>query len=184
MKDPAFGICFSICLCNHILFCELLSTYTWAWLVFSCLPITYCICSQLSTVFLGQWRTQGDQYVVLAGSSTSGVNTWWLLPQLLLGNLPGRAQAEKGCHLSLPDSKATEAFFIRREGSKQNFPCCMPFPCGNSLYCKSFLGHLHLLEDGCAWKSVFAYFFPHHLCYFLLFSLLNFSPTLPIHVYS
>lgn len=178
MKDPAFGICFPICLCNHILFCELLSTYTWAWLVFFCLPITYCICSQLSTLFLVQWSTQGDQSVVLARSSTSGVNTWWLLPQLLLGNLPGRAQAKKGCHLSLPDSKATEAFFIR------NFPCCTPFPCGNSLYCKSFLGHLHLLEDGCAWKSVFAYFFPHHLCYFLLFSLLNFSPTLPIHVYS
>lgn len=75
--------------------------------------------SLAQSVFPVQCSTQGDQLVVLAGSSTSGISTWWLLPQLFLGNLPGRAQAVKACHLSPPDGNVTARGLLHPVGGEQ-----------------------------------------------------------------
>lgn len=171
MKDLVFGINFPICLCNHILFCELLSTYTWVWLASSCLPITVVFSLSLAqSVFSLQCSTQGNQCMVLAGSSTAGVNTWWLQPQLFLANLPGRARAVKACHLSPPDGNVTARGLLHLVGGEQTELSLLQVI---SVW-KFPVSRFQLLEDGCAWKGVFAYFFPHHPFYFLLFSLLNF----------
>lgn len=172
MKDRVFEINFPICLCNHILFCELLSTYTWVGLAFSCLPLPPIVfaLSLAQSVFSLQWSTQGNQSMVLAGSSTSGVNTWWLQPQFLLANLPGRAQAVKACHLSPPDGNVTARGLLHLVGGEQTELSLLQVI---SVW-KFPVSRFHLLEDGCAWKGVFAYFFPHHSFYFLLFGLLIF----------
>lgn len=75
--------------------------------------------SSAQSVFPIHNSTEGDQSVVLAGSSTSGVNTWWLLPQLFLSNLPGRAQAVKACHLSPPDGNVTARGLLHLVGGEQ-----------------------------------------------------------------
>lgn len=141
--------------------------------------------SLAQSVFLVQWSTHGDQSVVLAGTRPSGVNTWEFLPQLFLGNLPGRAQAVKACHLSPPDGNATARGLLHSVGGEQTGLSLLqvisvwkftllqvisePFP---------FLGRWMCLEGCfCLLLSSPPFLFP-------FIQSFDFFSTLPIHVYS
>lgn len=126
MKDLVFEIHLPRCLPNYILFFEVLSTYSSAWLAFFCLPIsgstiTYCICSQISTVGLlstvehseRSAKQQSLQAVAFLVSIPGGscLSSTWITP----------SESTRCASLSLspPDGNATARGLLHLVGGKQ-----------------------------------------------------------------
>lgn len=126
MKDPVFGIHLPICLPNYVLFLKY-SAHTlqhdWLSSVYPLAeaPLHIAFALRLAQVVSSVQRsTQRDQ-------SSDGLcrlqhfcyESWWLLPQLYLANLPGRAHAVKSCRFSPPDGIATARGRLLLVGGKQ-----------------------------------------------------------------